>query len=169
MPKVNIKRLLFLTVGLSFPMVFGIRLLDHSLVNRLLQRSDLGSYNSYFRLFNEFKEPQQTDHNFKSGESTQVPVLQRDPFVRPGAYSPTNSPSSQKSILNQSDLELNSDLELKGILWHNKFPSAVISGEVVQVGNMLGRFRVKRILKKQVILFSPNGEIVLHLPEDESG
>ena len=163
MPKVNIKRLLFLTVGLSFLMVFGIRLLDHSLVNRLLQRSDLGSYNSYFSLFNELKEPQQTKHNFKSGESTQVPVLERDPFVRPGAQSSTNSLSSQKNILIQSDLEL------KGILWHNKFPSAVISGEVVQVGNMLGRFRVKRILKKQVILFSPNGEIVLHLPEDESG
>ena len=169
MPKVNIKRLLFLTVGLSFLMVFGIRLLDHSLVNRLLQRSDLGSYNSYFSLFNELKEPQQTNHNFKSGESTQAPVLERDPFVRPGAHSSTNSPSSQKSIFNQSDLELKSDLELRGILWHNKFPSAVISGEVVQVGNKLGRFRVKRILKKQVILFSPNGKIVLHLPEDESG
>ena len=168
MPKVNIKRLLFLTVGLSFLMVFGIRLLDHSLVNRLLQRSDLGSYNSYFRLFNELKEPQQTqtNHNFKSGESTQVPVLQRDPFVRPGARSGTNGTNSLSS---QKDILIQSDLELKGILWHNKFPSAVISGEVVQVGNMLGRFRVKRILKKQVILFSPNGEIVLHLPEDESG
>ncbi|MCH8874358.1 hypothetical protein IH824_16600 [candidate division KSB1 bacterium] len=165
MPKVNIKRLLFLTVGLSFLMVFGIRLLDHSLVNRLLQRSDLGNYNSYFRLFNELKEPQQTqtNHNFKSGESTQAPVLERDPFVRPGAHSSTNSLSGREKSFNQGDLEL------RGILWHNKFPSAVISGEVVQVGNMLGRFRVKRILKKQVILFSENGKIVLHLPEDESG
>jgi hypothetical protein len=84
--------------------------------------------------------------------------------VRPGARSSTNgtiSLSPQQNIFNQSDLEL------KGILWHYKFPSAVISGEVVQVGNMLGQYRVKRILKKQVVLFSPNGKIVLHLPEDE--
>ncbi len=163
MAKVNIKKLLILTVGLTFLMLFGIQLLDHSLVARLFQRSDLGIDSSYFRLFHELKEPLQTNHNFKSGKSTAVPVLQRDPFVRPGADSSTNSLSSQENISNQSDLEL------KGILWHNKFPSAVISGEVVQVGNMLGRFRVKRILKKQVILLSPNGKIVLHLPEDESG
>ncbi|MCH8981562.1 hypothetical protein IH922_06030 [candidate division KSB1 bacterium] len=137
--------------------------MDHSLVNRLLQRSDLGSYNSYFRLFHELKEPQQTNHNFKSGESTQAPVLERDPFVRPDAHSSTNSLSGLKNIFNQSDLEL------RGILWHNEFPSAVISGEVVQVGNKLGRFRVKRILKKQVILFSEKEKIVLHLPEEESG
>ena len=163
MPKVNIKRLLFLTVGLSFLMVFGIRLLDHSLVNRLLQRSDLGNYNSYFRLFDEFKEPQQTNHNFKSGESTLALVLERDPFVRPYAQSSTDSLSGREKSFNQGDLEL------RGILWHNKFPSAVISGEVVQVGNMLGRFRVKQILKKQVILFYEKEKIVLHLPEDESG
>lgn len=163
MAKVNIKKLLILTVGLTFLMLFGIQLLDHSLVARLFQRSDLGIDSSYFRLFHELKEPQQTNHNSKSGESTAVPVLQRDPFVRPGAHSSTNSLSGREESFNQSDLEL------RGILWHNKFPSAVISGEVVQVGNMLGRFRVKRILKKQVILFSGKEKIVLHLPEDESG
>ena len=162
MANVNIKKLFFLTVGLTFLMLIGLHLLDHPLVNRLLQPGDLGIHNSYFRLFHELKEPQQT---FISGESTQALVLQRDPFVRPGARSSTNgtiSLSPQQNIFNQSDLEL------RGILWHYKFPSAVISGEVVQVGNMLGQYRVKRILKKQVILFSPNGEIVLYMPEDEN-
>ncbi len=163
MAKVNIKKLLFLTVGLIFLMLFAIRLLDPSLSAGQAQNSDLGIDNSYFRLFHELKEPQQTNYNFESRESTRVPVLQRDPFVRPDADSSTNSLSLLEKFLDQSDLKLS------GILWHNKFPSAVISGEVVQVGNKLGRFRVKRILKKQVILFSPNGKIVLHLPEDESG
>ncbi len=163
MAKVNIKKLISLTVGLTFLMLIGLQLLDHTLVDRLFQGSDLGIDNYYFSLFNELKEPQQTDHNFKSGESTLALVLERDPFVRPDAQSSTDSLSGRGKSFNQGDLEL------RGILWHNKFPSAVISGEVVQVGNMLGRFRVKRILKKQVILFSPTGEIVLHLPEDESG
>jgi hypothetical protein len=163
MAKVNIKKLLFLTVGLILLTVFGIRFLDPSLSAGQPENSDLGIDNSYFRLFHELKEPQQANHNFKSRESTQVPVLQRDPFVRPDAPSSTNSLSGRKNILNQSDLEL------RGILWHNRFPSAVISGEVVRVGNKLGRFRVKRILKKQVILISEKEKIVLHLPEDESG
>ena len=166
MAKVNIKKLISLTVGLTFLMLIGLQLLDHTLVDRLFQGSDLGIDNYYFSLFNELKKPQQTKQNFKSGESTLALVLERDPFVRPGARSSTNgtiSLSPQQNIFNQSDLEL------KGILWHYKFPSAVISGEVVQVGNKLGRFQVKQILKKQVILFSENGKIVLHLPEDESG
>ncbi len=161
MARVNIKKLISLTVGLTFLMLIGLQLLDQTLVDRLFQGSDLGIDNSYFSLFNELKGPQQTNHNVKSGESTQAPVLERDPFVRPYAQSSTNS--GREKSFNQGDLEL------KGILWHNKFPSAVISGEVVQVGNMLGRFRVKQILKKQVILFFEKEKIVLHLPEDESG
>ena len=147
MANVNIKKLLFLTVGLIFLMVFGIRLLDPALSAGQPENTDFGIDNTYFRLFQEFKELPQTNHNLKYRKSARVPVIQRDPFVRPDAYSSTNSLSCGKNIFNQSDLEL------KGILWHNKFPSAVISGEVVQVGNMLGRFRVKQILKKQVILF----------------
>ncbi|MCH8957298.1 hypothetical protein IIA28_18580 [candidate division KSB1 bacterium] len=163
MANVNIKKLLFLTVGLIFLMVFGIRLLDPALSAGQPENTDFGIDNTYFRLFQEFKELPQTNHNLKYRKSARVPVIQRDPFVRPDAHSSTNSLSGREKSFNQGDLEL------KGILWHNKFPSAVISGEVVQVGNMLGRFRVKRILKKQVILFSPEGKIVLHLPEEESG
>ena len=158
MAKVNIKKLLFLTVGLILLMVFGIRFLDPALSAGQSENSALGIDNAYFKLFQEFKELQQTNHNFKSRKSTQVPVLQRDPFVRPGAHSSTNSLSLPKKFLNQNNLKLS------GILWDNEFPSAVINGEVVQAGNKLGRFRVKRILKKQVILFSPKGKIVLHLP-----
>ena len=163
MARVNLKKLISLTVGLTFLMLIGLQLLDHTLVDRLFQGSDLGIDNYYFSLFNELKGPQQTQHNFKSGESTQALVLERDPFVRPYSHSSTNSLSGREKSFNQGDLEL------KGILWHNKFPSAVISGEVVQVGNMLGRFRVKQILKKQVILFFEKEKIVLHLPEEESG
>lgn len=163
MARVNLKKLISLTVGLTFLMLIGLQLLDHTLVDRLFQGSDLGIDNYYFSLFNELKKPQQTKHNFKSGESTLALVLERDPFVRPYAQSSTDSLSGRGKSFNQGDLEL------KGILWHNKFPSAVISGEVVQVGNMLGRFRVKQILKKQVILFFEKEKIVLHLPEEESG
>ena len=83
MARVNIKKLMSLTVGLTFLMLIGLQLLDHTLVDRLFQGSDLGIDNYYFSLFNELKKPQQTKHNFKSGESTLALVLERDPFVRP--------------------------------------------------------------------------------------
>ena len=57
---------------------------------------------------------------------------------------------------------------LSGILWDTDFTAAVINGEVVKVGNKVGQFYVKRILKRQVILSSPQGKIVLHLPDDKN-
>lgn len=162
MANVNIKKLLFLTVGLIFLMVFGIRLLDPALSAGQPENTDFGIDNTYFRLFQEFKELPQTNHNLKYRKSARVPVIQRDPFVRPDAYSSTNSLSLPEKFSNQNDLKLS------GILWDNEFPSAVINGEVVQVGKKLGRFRVKRILKNKVFLFSPKGKIVLHLPGDEN-
>lgn len=111
MANVNIKKLLFLTVGLIFLMVFGIRLLDPALSAGQPENTDFGIDNTYFRLFQEFKELPQTNHNLKYRKSARVPVIQRDPFVRPDAYSSTNSLSLPEKFSNQNDLEFS------GILW----------------------------------------------------
>ena len=127
MANVNIKKLLFLTVGLIFLMVFGIRLLDPALSAGQPENTDFGIDNTYFRLFQEFKELPQTNHNLKYRKSARVPVIQRDPFVRPDAYSSTNSLSLPEKFSNQNDLELS------GILWTMNSRQLLINGEVVQV------------------------------------
>ncbi len=161
MKKVNIKKLLFLTIGLIVLLVFGIRLVDPSVSAGQPENSDSDIDNAYFTLFQKFKELPPTNMHFKTRKLTGVPVLRRDPFVRPDAI------ASAKTLLSSGEPLSEGALKLSGILWDNESPSAVINGEVAQVGYKLGQFRVTRIQKTQVSLLSPQGKITLHLPEDE--
>lgn len=54
-------------------------------------------------------------------------------------------------------------LELSGILWDPKTPTALIDGQVVKEGDTVGTFRVIRIEKEAVILSDGTKEVDLRL------
>jgi hypothetical protein len=49
-------------------------------------------------------------------------------------------------------------LELRGILWDETSPMAMINGRTVQQGTVLGGYTIKSIQKNCVIVVAPNGE-----------
>lgn len=64
-------------------------------------------------------------------------------------------------LAENSGAVLGPNLILNGILWSEESPSAVINENVLGVGDAIGGFKVKQILKDSVVL--DNGQAILEL------
>lgn len=158
------KILLFALAPTLLLAIFGFQLLDSSASNLDDAITDESGFDeidrTYLNLFREFKQLKITRRSYKS-KSGVGKVLRRDPFVRPGAgyYDQDDSPMPIFFTEN--------NLKLTGVLWDEQSPSAVISGEIVQVGSRLGSFRVSRIQPGKVSLISGKNRVVLELLDQE--
>lgn len=165
MSRDRIKKLfLFAMAPVLLLAVFGFQLLDSSPSNYDGGIMDEAGFDeidrTYLNLFREFKQLKIENRSYQS-KSRVVKVLNRDPFVRPYVdFRDSNNPSTPK-------LFTENNLKLTGVLWNEQSPSAVINGEIVQVGSRLGSFRVSRIQPETVTLTSAKSRVVLELLDEK--
>ena len=79
-------------------------------------------------------------------------------------FSPLVSKSGVLLIPHEVDL---GGLNLRGIIYSEKDPVAIINDEVVEKGDNIGEYLVLEIEKKKVILRKGNQEFILKLEEEE--
>ena len=163
MSRVRIEKLLLFAIApMLLLAVFGFQLLDSSPPNHDAGIMDEAGFDeidrTYLNLFREFKQLKIESWNHKS-KSRVGKVLRRDPFVRPDVDLNNIDPSTPKFFTENN-------LKLTGVLWDEQSPSAVINGEIVQVGSQLGSFRVARIQPEKVILTSAESRVVLELSDE---
>ena len=166
MSKLNLKKT-FLSLGFVLLLIVsGFQFLDSSPFKDASHTNDIGQGErledidkTYLKLFKEFKESGLKNRTYRFKKSGQITLKKRDPFVRPDA--------GFVNVLSQARTFDEQDLKLNGILWDSTSPSAVISGEIVQVGSQLGLYKVKQIQQQRVILMSPKNKIVLEMSVDD--
>ncbi len=112
---------------------------------------------SYLKIFQKIKtlDPEITKKLIKT-MGTQQAI--RDPFALPKLNSNSTEKAAAKKIRAP---------HLGGILWAKQVPSAVIGGQIVQVGDIIGGYRVIRISHNKVQLRSTKGDLLLKLPKIE--
>jgi hypothetical protein len=83
-------------------------------------------------------------------------------------FSPLNSPLNQQSPSEEQGLrEPSPSLKLKGTIVGGKKPIAIINDQFVRMGDRIGEYRVVRIGKKEVLLDSGNGRVVLEILKND--
>ncbi|MFH1519462.1 MAG: hypothetical protein ABIE75_02700 [Candidatus Omnitrophota bacterium] len=82
----------------------------------------------------------------------------RDPF------SPLVSKNG--TILIWKEIDLNG-LTLKGIIYSQEAPLAIVNDEVLEPGAAIGEYRVLEIEEKRIILKKGNEEFILELEQEE--
>jgi len=97
----------------------------------------------------------------KKMNSTQVPVM---PAIVPLSATPviTNQPAADKENLDwrrdpfsgkiYSGESSGAKLKLSGILWDAKNPQVIIDGDMMKVGDTIGKYRIIKIEQNKVIV-----------------
>ncbi len=74
--------------------------------------------------------------------------------------------SKNGTILIWREIDLNG-LTLKGIIYSQEAPVAIVNDEVLEPGATIGEYRVFEIEEKRIILKKGNEEFILELEEEE--
>jgi len=112
--------------------------------------------NTYLRLFKKLlaEESVKQQHVLNSQSSD---INQRNPFAQPRGHG---------GVVGRNADPGGTTLELKGILWDEISPMAIINDKVVHVGGTIASFTVTRIEPRKVTL-SGTGNTVLSLIEKQ--
>ena len=113
---------------------------------------------TFLLLFRDIKQSKLEFDTYEANEE-ELSIAGSDPFALPSEreqrFGETNVATSKKS---------SHPLTLKGILWDDVAPSAIINKKIVRVGSQIGSFRVAHIWPQEVLLKSQNNELVLKIP-----